>query len=230
MKRINRDGPRILGGFAQAPRLGEQELLKRVQAGAVVVDTRAADDFAAGHIPGTINIPLNASFTTWAGWLLPYDRAVSLILDDGCRSCAGGAVRDLAMIGLDNIAGVFGSRAIEALRASGHKLGVIARASPAQVANAFERGLVRIIDVRGHAEWQAGHLPGVANVPLGYLAERMDQVPADKPIVLQCQSGARSAIAASLLQARGRHGVTNLVGGIAAWRAAGLAVVQNGSH
>ena len=56
-------------------------------------------------MPGTINIPLNKSFTTWAGWLVPYDGPFYLILDDACTHCVDEAVRDLAMIGLDQTAG-----------------------------------------------------------------------------------------------------------------------------
>ena len=67
------------------------------------------------------------------------------------------------------------------------------------------RGEATVVDVRGRAEWEAGHLPGVPNIPLGYLAERLAELPTDKPVVVHCQGGARSAIAASVLQARGLH-------------------------
>ena len=70
MKRINRDGPAILGGFRRPARMPESKLPSLLKAGAIVVDLRTAAGFAAGHVPGTINIPLNRSFTTWAGWLL----------------------------------------------------------------------------------------------------------------------------------------------------------------
>ncbi|NIP81219.1 MAG: MBL fold metallo-hydrolase, partial [Gemmatimonadetes bacterium] len=78
--------------------------------GAVVVDTRSADAFAAGHVPGTINIPLTRAFTTWAGWLVPYDADFYLIGDEAGTA---EAVRDLAMIGLDRVAGAFGLAAVE---------------------------------------------------------------------------------------------------------------------
>jgi hydroxyacylglutathione hydrolase len=75
--------------------------------------------------------------------------------------------------------------------------------------------------VRARSEWDAGHIPGVPNIPLGYLTDRLDEIPADRPVVLQCQTGARSAIAASLLQARGVKDVVNLTGGFVGWEAAG---------
>ena len=82
MKRINRDGPRILNGFATPQWLPEVRLPEVLARGAFVIDARPAAEFAAGHVPGTINIPLNRSFTTWAGWLTPFDDDFYLIVDD----------------------------------------------------------------------------------------------------------------------------------------------------
>jgi hydroxyacylglutathione hydrolase len=78
-----------------------------------------------------------------------------------------------------------------------------------------------VIDVRGHGEWAAGHLPGAPNIPLGYLTDRLKDLPRDKLVVVHCETGGRSAIAASLLRARGLTNVVNLTGGFAAWQKAG---------
>jgi hydroxyacylglutathione hydrolase len=82
------------------------------------------------------------------------------------------------------------------------------------------------VDVRGQSEWESGHLPGAVHIPLGELPARMDELPKDGPLVMQCQTGSRSSIASSLLQAHGFRNVTNLHGGITAWRRAGLPVDQ----
>src|SRR5687767_12953979 len=87
MKRVNKEGPRILGGFHRpqlSPPAAVDALLRKRE---IIVDTRPAPDFAAGHIPGTINIPLNNAFNTWAGWLLPFDRDFHLIVDAACSHC-----------------------------------------------------------------------------------------------------------------------------------------------
>ena len=81
MKRLNKEGPRILGGFPHPPLADVQRLSRELADGGFVVDTRRAADFGTGHVPGTINIPMNSSFTTWAGWLVPFDRDVYLIVD-----------------------------------------------------------------------------------------------------------------------------------------------------
>jgi hydroxyacylglutathione hydrolase len=228
MKRINKEGPRVLGGFAEPARMDASALDALLRDGAVVVDTRPAAAYAAGHVPGTINIPLGGSFTTWAGWLLPFDRDVYLLVDDAVRPDATAvAVRDLAMIGLDRVAGVFGADAIAAWTTAGRALGTIAQATPEELSAMLARGEASVIDVRGRAEWEAGHLPGVPNIPVGFLAEHLAELPTDRPLVLHCQGGGRSSIAASVLQARGLTNVVNLVGGYGAWAKAGLPVTRD---
>lgn len=227
MKRINKEGPRILGGLPHPRRLPGAMLGELLEQGAIVVDTRPPADFAAGHVPGTINIPLGGSFTTWSGWLLPYDRDVHLLVEGGDEEVGAAAARDLAMIGLDRVAGIFGSYALEAWTAAGRELATVQQATPGEVAGIMERGEATVLDVRGRSEWEAGHLPGVPNIPAGYLSARLDELPSDRPIVVHCQSGLRSAIAASMLQAHGRNDVINMTGGFAAWREADLPVATS---
>ena len=81
-----------------------------------------------------------------------------------------------------------------------------------------------MLDVRGSSEWEAGHLAGATNIPIGYLPERLADISRDRPVVVHCQAGGRSAIAASVLQAHGFDNVINLSGGIAAWRSEKLPV------
>lgn len=224
MKRINRDGPPILGGFRTPPRHGVEVLEQVLERRELVVDTRSAKEFAKGHVPGTINIPLNASFTTWAGWLISYHAPFHLIVDEMRASAIGEAVRDLAMIGLDQVTSYFGSDVGHSWRERTGSLEQIATVRVGELAERARTGNVEIIDVRGRSEWEAGHLPGVRNIPLGYLTERLDEVARDRPVVLHCQGGSRSAIAASLLRARGCTDVMNLEGGFAEWERAGLPV------
>lgn len=223
MKRINRDGPRILGHFERPPRLPASALHALMEQGALVVDTRHAAEFASAHVPGTINIPLNRSFNTWAGWLVPYDREFYLVVDDQCTHCIDDAVRDLAMIGLDRVSGYFGAEVVHAWAAEGKRLASVQQIDARQLAADLAAGEVAVVDVRGRAEWETGHIPGVPNIPVGYLTEHLAELERSKPLVIHCQSGARSAIASSVLQAKGFTNVLNLTGGIAAWQASGQA-------
>lgn len=221
MKRINKEGPRILDGYRRPERLADARLETLLRRGALVVDTRSAADYAARHVPGTINIPLNKSFSTWAGWLIPYDRDFYLLVNDACTHCIDEAAHDLTMIGLDRVAGYLGAEAIEAWAQGGRLVGTVPQISAAELAERMRVGDVGVIDVRGHAEWEAGHLPSVKHIPVGYLGERLDEVPRDRPVVLHCQGGARSAIAASVLRSKGLTNVINLTGGFAEWQARG---------
>ncbi|HEU4723161.1 MAG TPA: rhodanese-like domain-containing protein, partial [Gemmatimonadaceae bacterium] len=222
MKRITKEGPRALGGVPRPTRLPAKALHELLDGGQVVVDTRAAAEYAAGHAPGTLNIPLGDSFTTWAGWLLPYDRDIHLLVAAGCAHCLDEAVRDLAMIGLDRVAGVVGADAVESWTDAGNALETVRQVTPEEVARLVARREAVVVDVRGRAEWEEGHVPGAANVPLGYLADRLDELPTDRLVVLQCRSGSRSAIAASVLETHRRANVANLIGGWVAWQRAGL--------
>jgi len=220
MKRINKEGPPVLGGFRRPRRLAESRLPKLLEKGALVVDARNAAEYAQAHIPGTINIPLNRSFTTWAGWLISYDQDFYLILDDSCTHCVDEAAKDLATIGLDRAAGYFGADVLESWARRGGELRTIPHITPRELAERLRSEEVAVLDVRDTAEWEAGHLPGVANIPVGYLTERLDEIPRDRPLVVYCQSGGRSAIAASLLRSSGLDNVLNLAGGYAEWQAA----------
>lgn len=222
MKKLNKEGPAVLNGLPQPVELDAEHLQTVLAEGFKVVDTRPAEDFAAGHIPGTINIPLGQSFTNWAGWLLDYNDPFYLIVDS--QSVAE-TVRDLIYIGLDNIGGY----AAPSVEKAWPELQSYGLTNPAEVADKVAKGEVTVLDVRGISEWNEGHLPGAKHLMLGYLADRIGDVPSGKPVVVQCRSGARSAIGASVLQAHGVVEVMNLTGGYQEWAAAGLPIERNGN-
>jgi hydroxyacylglutathione hydrolase len=224
MKRINRDGPRVLGGFPNAPELSFEQFTQVLRAHATVVDTRRISEFAARHVPGTINIPLDRSFSTWAGWLLPYDRDFYLT---GSPDTMSEATKALALIGLDHLAGYFPTAVIDDWAARGNTLQAVPQINSNELARKMERGEVHVLDVRGRSEWDAGHVPDVPNIPLGHLTDRLSELPSDWPLVVHCQSGTRSSIAASVLQAHGVTNVINLTGGFADWARSGHAVERS---
>jgi hydroxyacylglutathione hydrolase len=224
MKRINREGPRLLGGLPRPVPVEPEEILGVMDRGALVVDTRTGAEYASGHIPGTINIPFNNAFTTWAGWLVPYDRDVYLLSAKADGRQAEGALRDLAMIGLDRIAGSFGAEALGVWTHAGRGLTTIARITARELADRVGRGAAAVVDVRTRAEWEAGHIPGVPNIPASEIAARIGELPEARPLVVHCQGGTRSTIAASLLDAHGLKDVIDLPGGFTEWEGEGLPV------
>jgi hydroxyacylglutathione hydrolase len=221
MKRLNKIGPPVLHGLPIPEHLPANRLNELLAEGVVIVDTRLAPAFASGHIPGAINIPYNNAFSTWAGWLLSYDRPFYLIAD---TPALPQIIRDLTYIGLDNAAGYFEPAVIEAWPKADNLLQTYQVISPLQIADKVATGAVNVVDVRNLHEWQSGHIPGAQHIMLGYLPERLAELPKNKPILVQCQAGARSAIGAGLLQAHGFPAIINLQGGITAWAAAGLPI------
>jgi hydroxyacylglutathione hydrolase len=214
MKTQNRDGPRILGQFSMPPRMDDSELSAVIGRRALVIDTRSAAEYAGGFVPGTINLPLNNSFVTWAGWLVPFDADVYLIIDTGAETRLVETVRALALIGLDRIAGYFAESAVTRVN---HQLSRIPQLAPGELASMRGDRVPVVIDVRSDIEWKAGHLPAAIHIPLGRLIERLAELPKDQPLVTQCRAGGRSSIAASVLARAGMQNVSNLAGGYNAW-------------
>jgi hydroxyacylglutathione hydrolase len=230
MKKINKKGPRILGGYRRPERLPESRLPDMLSSGGLVVDTRHSGDYAEGHVPGSISIPLDRSFTTWAGWLVPFDREFYLIVEEAADpQGVDEAVRDLMLIGLDRVAGYFGSAAVATWAEAGRKLATTGEMGSKELAERMGAGEVAVVDVREQTEWEAFRIPGVPNIPLGYLTERLDEVSRDRTVVLHCQEGSRSGIGAGLLHAHGISNVVNLKGGIRAWMTDGNPVQRGGS-
>lgn len=220
MKRVNKEGPAVLHHLPVPEHLPAARMPQLISEGAMIIDTRSAGSFAGRHIKGTINIPAD-SLASWAGWLVDYDQPLYLIVDSRGVSQA---VRDLIYIGIDNIEGYFETTAIETLAEMGHHLHSYEMATADKLAGMILDGSVTIVDVRNQSEWDEGHIPGASHIMLGYLGERSGEVVNGQPIVVQCRSGARSAIGASILLARGATEVINLQGGIRDWAAAGLPI------
>ena len=223
MKRINRDGPDPLGAMPRPSPLPGFLLANAIGAGATVIDIRTSAAFAAHHVPGTLNVPYARTFSTYAGSVVPFGAAIYLLADSARADVVLRAARDLALIGFDHIVGAFGVDALEAWVAAGGTVGSIKQVAPAAVATAIRTTNATVIDVRKRSEFADGHLPAATNLPLAELVARIGEVPRDRPVIVQCQGGTRSSIAASVMRAHGVKAVANLDGGYGAWLAAGLA-------
>lgn len=206
MKRINRDGPTILGERPAPAELAPSDLPRALRDG-VVLDIRPLQTYAAGHIPGTLNIPLIRAFTNWAGWLIPDDRELYLLAPD--PGAATDAQLALASIGLDRVAGAFGPEVIAAREAAGTVR--ITQRSPIAEAPRLQQDGRLVVDVRELSEWRAGHLDGAAHHPLGTLPRSLSALDRSTRLAVHCEGGTRSAIAASLLEQMGFTDVVDLV-------------------
>ncbi len=216
MKRVNKVGPTILGADAMPKRLAAKDL-KHLVGDDQLVDTSPQSKFAAGHVPGSLNIPplLTAH---WGGWLIDLGQPIYLIAS---AHDVHETVRMLHKIGVDDIPAWFDAQEVADCELNTETLQT---ATPEQVVDRIRSGEVTLVDVRGQTEWNEGHIHQARHMFLGRLPRNVGTVDFDKPIVVQCRSGVRSAIGASVFQSRGAKNVINLTGGILAWMKAGLPV------
>ncbi len=221
MKKVNAEGPRVLGAELPGTRsLHVDEFARRRCDPAVVLDVREGEAFAAGHVAGSIHVGLGANLATWAGWILPYDRPVLLVADDS--AAAREAAVQLLRIGFDDLAGHLAG-GFESWRRAGRPVATLTTVAPDEL---VERPDVVILDVRSPGEWRAGHVEGARHVPIQQVESRCAEIPADRDVAVVCGSGYRSSIVCSILARTGYRRISNVRGGMAAWRSAGLATVS----
>ena len=223
MKKINRRAD-VLPSAVPVKRASLRDLAGALRRGEVVVDTRAAAQFAEGHIPGTLNIPYNKSFLNWFGALVSFGKPVFLLTDDDSGDRALTLACELRKIGFTDLSGYAGPDVIAEWKSDGKDLETVDQIDVAQLRSAD--AAVQIVDVRGPEEWAKGHLRGALHIPLSALPERVDDLDTSRPVVLHCQGGGRSSIATSFLQARGITNVANLQGGYDSWVANGFEVEE----
>ena len=206
--------------------LSVDEVVRLKNQGAEVVDVREAADFEGAHLAGSINIGLKGKYATWCGSILCHDRPIVVVADPGSEE---EAVMRLGRIGFDNVAGYLRD-GMAALETRPELIRVISRiTAPALAEQLTESKKPFVLDVRSEKEWQSGHLACSHNIPLTHLRERMTEIPQDRPVVVHCEGGYRSAIGTSLLAEAGRTNVSDLVGGIKAWIASKLPTEADGT-
>jgi hydroxyacylglutathione hydrolase len=153
MKRLNRDGMPILGGIPHPGRLTKAQFDRLLAQGAVLVDTRDKFAFAGGHIPGSINIPAGKNFSTWAGWLLPYDRPLILLAHP---SEVEALTRALIRIGLDEVVGYIPK--LEGY--AREELEIVPQITVKEAKELWESCRALILDVRAGTSTAPGTFPG----------------------------------------------------------------------
>lgn len=219
MKRLNKVGPDYVK-TEDIPYIANANDLKKYVSSAILIDTRPSADFAQAHYKGSINIPFNKSFTNWAGWFVRYDQDIVIMASAGD---VPNIRKALASIGFDRIVGIIEPSVALAdpqFTESYEEIDVH------QLHARLEDDIYYLVDVRNQTEWDEGRIPGAKHIMLGTVLDRLNTLPEGKTYIVQCRSGARSAIAASLLQAGGFKNVLNLRGGYMDWNKAKLPVIK----
>ncbi len=226
MAALNRLGPRILGAYREPPELDPATFAAKVGLGTMIVDGRDRRAFAAGHIPGSINIELDDSFAAYVGWLVPFAAPILLVLPEPLRETAEEATTQLLRIGYERVPGTLAG-GVDAWQAdrravSTYEVTTMAEVNAeAAVAGNGDETPETVLDVRQPIEWHdEGAIPGAQRIFVADLPARIAEVPAGERVTVLCKSGARAAIAASLLDAAGRDVRLVARGGATLWAGA----------
>lgn len=212
---LNKSNRPLLQQDRQIPELSSEELLIEMGNGAVVLDARTPDDFAAGHLRGSINVGFDGRFAETGGMVADIGERIALITYPGHEQEA--AMR-LARIGSDNavgylnvdVSGTFPSALAQLVRTA-------PRTTVPELQELLDSGAVTVIDIRNPSERDLGVIEGARSIPLAQVRAHVGDLPRSKPIVVHCAGGWRSSVAASLLRAAGVENVRDLVGGYTAW-------------
>ncbi len=209
MKKLNKVERNLLTEVPKLNELSTADLQSAMDKGIKVIDARNKADFAKGFIPNSINIQGNNAFATWAGWFLNYEEPFILLaaptqLDD--------LTRKLMRIGLDNILGYIPSTevyngALQVANIIGYE----------DFKTKLNDSSIQIIDLRGIAEYNAGHIKNAGNVFVGTILNNLGKISKEKEVIIYCQGGDRSSIAYSLLAKEGFSNISNYSPGMNEW-------------
>ncbi len=219
MKKVNASGPPVLGSRIPGQKIfSAAEVADGVCENCLVVDTRSKEAFASGHIPASVNIPLADTFANWAGWVLPYDTPLLLVVDDASQMEE--VTTHLIRIGLDDLQG-FLVGGVSDWQNQGYPLASFETITVEELSQRRSGAETPfIIDARTEAEWNNGHIEGAHHIHTGLIEKQIGEIPRDRPVAVICGSGYRGSIAASLLLKHGFDEVANVLGGMSAWNAA----------
>ena len=218
---INREGATPLADLPELPEIPAPELKHLLEDGVIALDVRPGDQFASGHVPGSINIALSGQFASWAGTILGLGSRPVLIADSA-EQLTEARLR-LARVGVEDVRG-FLPNGVAGWTRAGLALSELPQITVQDLGERLHDQSVRVLDVRRESEWQAGHIASADWWPLDRFRSELPLID-EKTVAVHCKSGYRSMIACSLLQRAGHPNVINVVGGFDAWQQAQLPFV-----
>jgi hydroxyacylglutathione hydrolase len=220
---INRTGASSLSELAPLRSISPSVLDAMLKDGELALDVRSGDEFAAGHVPGSVNIALSGQFATWAATVLGLT-AHPVLIASNQEQVEESRVR-LARVGVESLDGYLGG-GLEAWKQAGFPVATIAQISAEALSARLNAGGMQVLDVRRDPEWEAGHIEDATWWPLDNFKVSPPELNHEAPLAVHCKGGYRSMIACSLLQRAGFRNVVNLSGGFDAWQGAKLPVIS----
>ena len=217
MKHLNKVDRPLLTTVPKQKKLTPAEVNDALSKGIKLIDTRNKTAFAKGFVPGSLNIQGNNAFATWMGWFMTYDEPFMLVADEAQIE---DLTRKLMRIGLDKVMGYMDNVST---------LGIDLQQTDIIDIETFKTYLnhddVQVVDLRGAAEYNSGHVDGAENIFIGTLPQHLDQISREKPVVIYCQGGDRATIGYSLLVRNGFTNVKNYSASMNEWVNKGNPVV-----
>ena len=211
MKRQNKAGPAFLGERVELDEFEPSKLGERVKSDLLFVDTRAADTFKRDAVKGALNITAGKSFATYASYVLdPEEDAHDIVLLAADKDQAHHLRNKLSYVGIDKVVGFVTS--LEGLEREN-----VRSVHPNEL-ETLDGSF--ILDVRTKGEYASGHIPEARQLHAGRVMWNLDDLPKDRPLVTHCQSGARNAVVASALRAKGFDNIVELEGSYLGWKEA----------
>jgi len=219
---INRTGAAALSELPALRAIEPHELQRMLTDGEIALDVRSGDEFAAGHVPGSINIALSGQFASWAGTVLGLI-AHPVLIGDSDQQLEEARVR-LARVGMEALDGYLAG-GVAAWKQAGLPVSQTHQITAEELHSRLLARGVQVLDVRRQPEWDAGHIKNATWWPLDNFRVSPPEIDREAPLAVHCKSGYRSIIASSLLERAGFHHVLNVVGGFDAWQQAKLPAV-----
>lgn len=217
MKRFNTEGPTILDGLPGEKPMDLSRFKELVDEGDhVVIDLRTPKAFSSGHIPNSFGIGVGQNLSTWASWVVPYDKPILLLPDS--KENVSDAIRALVRVGLDNVVGYLDGT-MDDWKSAQYPVDQVSFITPEELYALLNTDSdVKVLDVRTDDEWEDGHIADAVHIMGGKLPEHVDELSKEgvKWAVI-CGSGYRSTVAVSVLERAGFDNLLNVGGGMGAW-------------
>lgn len=220
---LNRAGAPALGELESLRPISPAELKTMLEHGEIALDVRPADEFAAGHVPGSVNIGLAGQFASWAGTLLGL--ASHPVLIAASDEQINEARIRLARVGIEALDGYLAG-GVASWEKAGLPLAMIPQIGVGDLDGKLRSDGLQVLDVRRASEWEGGHIERAIWWPLDNFKISPPEIDRKSAVAVHCKGGYRSMIACSFLARAGFNSIVNVVGGFDAWQQEKLPVVR----
>lgn len=197
--------------------LSVQQFEEAVSNGAIILDTRKADDFEKGFVPESINIGLNGQYAVWVGTLIDIRKPLVLVTDLGKEH---ESILRLARVGYENVIGYLNG----GVAAWNKKLDEVDSIPANEMKKEMTKGL-DVIDVRKPSEFGISHVKDAVLLPLSNMPSNLEGLDKSKPYLVHCGGGYRSMTAISIMKREGFTNLKNILGGFGAIQNAGVEII-----